>query len=131
MTTVENPGNSVFGTPGGDETYDHVFLLSIEETAKYFNMTPDTEYEWRPYVGDDSCCVSTPYAIANGAYVYKNDENKAEYRKYDGNNWWLLRSPGQTGDSVSSISYSGGMNAGGHYVNDEGASIRPAMWLEQ
>ena len=131
MTTVANRDNNVFGTPGGEETYDHIFLLSIDETAKYFNMTPDVEYEWRPYVGDDSCSKSTDHAVANGAYTYKWDEKKADYKKYDGNNWWWLRSPGQTSDSVSSISYSGGLNAGGHYVNEEGAAIRPAMWIEQ
>lgn len=41
-TQVHNADNPVRGTPGGDDTVDQVFLLSIEEAEKYFDESDDT-----------------------------------------------------------------------------------------
>ena len=35
-TTLTNPNNPIYGTPGGNNTTDKLFLLSIDEAYKYF-----------------------------------------------------------------------------------------------
>lgn len=35
-TTIQNPNNSSYGTDGGNDTTDHIFLLNIEESLNYF-----------------------------------------------------------------------------------------------
>jgi hypothetical protein len=38
-TEIFNPGNPMFGTPGGNNTRDHIFLLSLAEARLYFAQT--------------------------------------------------------------------------------------------
>ena len=72
-TTVKNDDNSKYGTKGGNDTKDHVFLLSIDEANTYLENT--------------RVCEPTAYAVAQGAY-----------NEINGNcNWWL-RSPGDFQD---------------------------------
>lgn len=40
-TTVKNPDNPKYGTKGGNDTVDKVFLLSINEANKYFSSDSD------------------------------------------------------------------------------------------
>lgn len=126
VTTNPNPW---FGTPGGGTTTDKIFLLSLEEVARYFGdsgelgriRTPETHghlwglYEYRWWFINDQF----------------NDNRKARYIN-GGYTWWFLRSPGynthyQSG--VSGIDYDGsfGVHAGGVF-NRYG--VRPALWLK-
>ena len=36
-----NPGNPTYGVPGGNNTVDRIFLLSITEVQQYFNNDAD------------------------------------------------------------------------------------------
>lgn len=82
-TEVVNCDNPWFGTIGGDNTIDKIFLLSIEEVVcKYF--------------GDSSENLRVP----NGKYKYwftrkdmNNAKRTATYLGYTW--WWWLRSPGR------------------------------------
>ena len=40
-TEIQNPNNPQYGTQGGGDTVDKVFLLSIEEAEKYFSSDAD------------------------------------------------------------------------------------------
>lgn len=53
-TLVHNPDNQTFGTPGGNDTEDKVFLLSSEEAEKYFknNGRSFSKYWWLRSPGD-------------------------------------------------------------------------------
>ncbi|MDD6035308.1 MAG: DUF6273 domain-containing protein [Lachnospiraceae bacterium] len=44
-TLVRNADNPEYGTEGGNDTRDKVFLLSIEEATTYFDSDPDA---WEP-----------------------------------------------------------------------------------
>lgn len=105
--TVENKDNPDYGTDGGNDTQDKVFLLSIDEAEEYF----DTDEERQ--------CEPTEYAMANDAYV--NSDN--------GNCWWWLRSPGLYQNCASDVSSNGGVNYSGDFVSNVGVSVRPALWI--
>ncbi len=111
----QNPDNPNHLTKGGNDTKDWIFLLSIYEVNNYFS-------------NDDSrMCEATSYAKANGAGV--DDVN--------GDSRWWLRSPG--GNIISSTLWSGhaaevdcdgNVNTYGYAVNNTGAVVRIAFWLD-
>ncbi len=39
ITYVKSNKNKEYGTGGGNITYDHIFLLSLDETEKYISST--------------------------------------------------------------------------------------------
>lgn len=111
----ENPDNEAFGTVGGNETRDRLFLLSIDETNRCFPTQED-----RP-------TAPTDYAKGNGAYVNDN-----------GNGWWWLRSPGKNqgyAAVVNSKGFSGGSFSDldvaytGEDVSTTNNCVRPALWM--
>ncbi|MCR4793038.1 MAG: DUF6273 domain-containing protein [Lachnospiraceae bacterium] len=77
---VKNPGNERYGTPGGRDTLDKIFLLSIEEVNRYFYL--NGYYR-------DSCCRASGYAVSRGAS-----------RTGSGNCKWWLRTPGSDGNEM-------------------------------
>jgi|GEM_PF-1214091 len=107
VSNVTN-NNQWFGTEGGNITKDKVFLLSIEETVKYF--------------GD------------SGQLKNKNSESKYwiidEYNNNRIKNlWWWLRSPGAYSDNTAYVNISGYIHMFGYNVNRGEVGVRPALWL--
>ena len=105
-TTIETNDNPTYGTSGGDETVDLVFLLSIEEAETYFTGNTARQAD------------ATAYADAQGAQVYKTGT------------WWRLRSPGKFDYSAASVYASGKIAYDGDAVSDSGCAIRPAVWVD-
>lgn len=129
--TVVNSDNPWFGTNGGDDTEDKIFLLGIEEAVcKYF--------------GDSSKNLRIP----NGKYKYwftrKDVNNDKRISAYLGHIWWWwLRSPGRKpvkavyvhGDGNIGIQGNNALkcNLSGvyHPVNkDVRGGVRPALWMK-
>ena len=114
-TYLQNPDNPEYGTDGGNDTIDKVFLLSIGEATKYFS-------------NDEARMISaTDYAKGQGAY---------ESILYDGNSRWLLRSPGRNNHNATCVDANGTINYVGESVNNNTYNvfsyengIRPAMWI--
>lgn len=104
---LTNPDNGDYGTNGGNDTVDKVFLLSIDDVEEYFSSE------------DEMTVKPTEYAKSQGAAV--NKEN--------GNTWWLLRTPGSHAQGVADVSISGSILAYGRDVNSVYDGIRPAMWI--
>ena len=106
--TVTNDDNPVYGTDGGSDTRDHIFLLSIEEAKKFF-------------VDDEARrCGTTGYAKSLGG---KSDTwYKWWYR------WWL-RSPGYNSFNAAIVKSDGSIGFGGDYVHYYGNYLRPALWI--
>ena len=101
-TNVVNSNNPEYGTPGGNNTKDKIFLLSIDEAKKYFSSD------------DGRKCEATAYARANGA---------------DQGSWWL-RSPGKLGMTVMTIDKNGSFTKhAATAVNFSHAGVRPALWV--
>ena len=88
--TIKNDDNPVYGTEGGNDTKDKIFLLSMDEvynTAYGFNSEYDAEDAARE-------CKVTDYARINGAFRRKSALD------YEGNGYWLLRTPGVKGNEA-------------------------------
>lgn len=100
--------NLQFGTRGGNNTEDKIFLLSIEEAEKYFNSEKQR------------MCKPTKYAVNNGA---ENDN-------YNGVCWWWLRSPCCNQKNAVGVNFFGGVFYGVHDVhNYSRIAVRVALWV--
>lgn len=118
----KNPDNQWYGTNGGADTEDSVFLLTVEDVVcKYF--------------GDSSVILQNP---GNQKYKYwfnKNDENNskrvARYKDETWNSWWWLRSPGRTNRVAVYIHGNGNVGMNGNPTlrldGDIRGGVRPAL----
>lgn len=107
LTTLKNASNPEYGTEGGKDTQDRIFLLSVDEVEKY--MTDLIKRE----------SVSTKYAKGQGAYV--NGAN--------GSSWWALRTPGYDATCMATITTGGEISLEGDGVDSTDYALRPAMWI--
>lgn len=128
--TLKNEDNPWFDTIGGEDTVDHVFLLSIEEAVcRYF--------------GDSSENLKVP----NGKYKYwfsrkdvNNEKRKASYLNCPW--WWWLRSPGRKQAKAAYVHGDGNIGIQGNnaykcnlssvyhpVTNEVKGGVRPALWV--
>ena len=108
LTNISNPDNASYGTRGGNNTQDKIFLLSLDEVYKYL-----------PNENQLAIKVTT-YAKKRGAY----------YKKNDGNGVWWLRSPGNRQDHAAVVLSSGIVYYGdGYTVRNNDIAVRPALWI--
>jgi hypothetical protein len=135
-TTLENKNNPTYGTNGGKNTKDKIFLLSIEEAEKYFknDKARITKYKL------SSSVINT---IAKRWSRFDSKSNSKAYIKgYNrGAGWWWLRSPGDYG-AAAYVDFDGYVYDSGYRVDDtygayrggvgivRGTGIRPAMWVK-
>ena len=106
-TLVRTENNPTYGTTGGNNTEDKVFLLSVGEVENFFI----NDVERRAKL--------TKYAEKKG--VYKDGERCA---------WWWLRSPGRDSSSAAGVNSSGWVYRRHSDNVDSGYDgVRPALWL--
>lgn len=120
--TIESSNNSEFGTDGGGDTEDRIFLLSEEDVyganaAKYGFSSNNSD--------KDSArrAKSTTYAKAIGCYNWSNTP-------YKGNSSWMLRTPGAFIAEVEVVEWDGSIDPQGYEIIEPGNSVRPALWLD-
>lgn len=106
-TYLQNPDNPEYGTDGGNDTTDKVFLLSIDETSKYLSDKIVRKAE------------ATDYAKDKGIFV--SEEN--------GKSWWWMRSPGSDDLCASCMGNDGFVHGDGQMIEDRTCGVRPAMWV--
>lgn len=106
MTHLENKDSEKYGTLGGDDTDDKVFILSIEEARKYFPADEDRKAK------------VTKYARQNNAYA-----------DVKGCGYWWLRSVGQDQFDASYVDRDGQICEGGRLVYTQNHSLRIAIWV--
>ena len=106
LSEIVNNANPSYGTTGGNNTVDKIFLLSIDEVNKYFHSDKERE------------CKATKYAIENNAYVNNN-----------GNCYWWLRSPGNGQNYASYVNGGGDVISYGYFVNSDNNALRVALWV--
>ncbi|MDO4806642.1 MAG: DUF6273 domain-containing protein [Coriobacteriales bacterium] len=119
QTDVENANNTYYGTAGGSNTTDKVFLLSESEVynkAHGFVAGCDVEDEARG-------CKATDYAQVMGTWVSSSSGS-------EGNCWWWLRSPGGDANGAVLVLYGGSVLRGGGNVNYVPAAIRPSLRID-
>ncbi len=115
-TTVINNENPEYGTDGGNDTEDKVYLLSIEEasnTAYGFDSTYNDESKTREV-------KNTDYAKTNGAFTGSS-------LGYSGNGYWWLRSPGGNSDVACYVDNDGCGYNDGRLVSLFDNGVRPAL----
>ena len=127
-TTIGNPDNLWYGTPGGADTKDKIFLLSLEEADKYFGDSGDYLNLKRKAWGGDGGVIErdSGWALSND-----HDSERVAILGY-GESWWWLRSPGATSNSAAAVNVGGSINVRGRDVNafhPEMGGVRPALWL--
>ena len=114
-----NEDNPFYGTKGSQDTFDRVWLLSINEVSDDFS----TEALYAFFAdGAPGRCAPTKYAVAQGAYTsvsYTVDGIDAC--------WWWLRSPGCNPASAAGVSYDGDVCFDGYDVNFGSRGVRPAV----
>ena len=123
-TEVDNgksQGYSGFGTKGGADTRDLIFLLSYAEANEYLGVGWDNTGNKKGRV------APTAYAKAAGASV--KAENKTTEGKSAG--WWWLRSPGSKQSHAIYVNTGGCIryNRSGYVTHDSGC-VRPALWVD-
>ena len=141
LVTIVNADNPEYGSEGGNDTEDRVFLLSIDEATKYF--VDETDEKGR-HISKDRACKPTSYAISQGA-TYLLFYREGEFP--DCNSYWWLRSPG--GDSFSNGSIRAALvgksglfsssimnltpeshDYSGTFTYEDHIGVRPALWIE-
>ncbi|MCX8128893.1 MAG: DUF6273 domain-containing protein [Clostridia bacterium] len=110
--TIKNNKNSSYGTDGGKDTQDKVFLLSIEEaSSKTYGFSTDKNNKDVKRIA-----YNTDYAAVMGAF----DDGK-------GATWWTLRSPGSEGANCAIVYGGGRIEMKGMPNTDHNLGIRPAI----
>ena len=126
-TLNKNLNNQWYGTLGGEDTIDKVFLLSLDEVCRYF--------------GDSTSKLYKP--AKNQRYWFeRKDENDskrlAKLLNKESDWWWWLRSPGRVGvKAVYIFGTDGNIGIQGNNVLKGNIAdgwctggIRPALWLK-
>ena len=123
----KNSDNQWYGTKGGEDTQDNIFLLSIEEAAcKYF--------------GDSSSKLENPKGNRRYWFERKDENNSKRIARLEGKDriwWWWLRSPGRVNVKAVYIHGDGNIGIQGNNVLKGNISdgkctggVRPALWLK-
>ena len=98
---VVNKDNAEYGTKGGNNTYDKMFLLSIEEAEKYFSYNNARKAYPTPYANLQTKDITTCP-------------------------WWL-RSPGSNQRGAAIVNDGGYVNSDGYYVPNDFVAVRVAF----
>ena len=99
-----NSNNVEYGTEGGNDTEDFVFLLSLDDIT-------NEEYGF----DEDYYCKDESRVTTKTGYAY-----------WAGDDWWL-RSPGSNSSEAACVSYDGRVILSDREVYLKGVGVRPAM----
>jgi len=153
-TNVVNNVNPWYGTDGGQDTVDHVFLLSIEEVVEYFGDSGALT-SWngeddsiRDDYGDNRRAIlnmteqqqkdaakrmaESIFSMASDGHMMTVEEAMEHFERRNGDvYWWWLRSPGARSDLAAHVHGSrSGLNIFGDFIGYESYGVRPVMWIQ-
>ena len=159
LANIINSDNEYYGARGGNDTYDYVFCLSIDEMMTYYDhyyYYGDVEYDgWveenmLQVDSPDFIATPTQYAKDNGleSYIFSSDMLENDYDYYsargyseddigrEGADWWL-RSPGYDNYMAAAIGSEGRTEMYFMYGGFSGADaymtlgVRPAIYIKE
>ena len=120
-TAVVNEKNMIFGTRGGNNTSDKIFLLSENEVHNS-NTADSYGFVKKPNIYDEARrCKSSTFAKAMGSYSNMGGSNCC---------WWWLRSPGYNTSDATYVHSLGSVSHSGHSVDYDARAVRPALHLD-
>jgi len=114
-TLVVNDNNPWFGTNGGNDTIDRIFILSIAEVVEYFGDSGQldnselSDWWWGIYDEYNSARVATDI---DGLYA-----------------WTWLRSRGNRPALAAGVDGVGAISISGTGVSNTAGRVRPVLWL--
>lgn len=125
--TNKNLNNQWYGTNGGVDTQDYIFLLSLEEVCTYF--------------GDSLSKLHNRGENQRYWYQRKDENNSKRLARLHGKQgswWWWLRSPGRDGvKAVYIFGTDGNIGVHGNNIHKGNISdgrctggVRPALWIK-
>ena len=135
-TYVVNADNSYYGTEGGNDTYDKIFCLSVDEILRYYRFNKYYD-EYQYGYCQRLMTEPTQYAINRGVYTRTMSQEDCASHGYSTDAvgkvgaWWWLRSPGGF-RSYACYVYSLG-NAGAHdycNVDSDKYGVRPVLYVQ-
>lgn len=103
---ISTPANPDYGTSGGSDSYDNVFILSAEEASRFFSKS-------------ERIAKPTKYIRIKENYPAEQDDVC----------WWWLRSTGKNGKKACYVDEFGYIGTEGNWINDA-ISVRPAIYIE-
>lgn len=123
----KNTDNQWFGTKGGADTQDRIFLLSLEEvTCQYF--------------GDSSSKLYNPGKNQRYWFQRKDENNGKRISRLEGrewSTWWWIRTPGRVNVKAVYIHGDGNIGIQGNNILKGNIAdgkciggVRPALWLK-
>ena len=124
----KNPDNQWYGSKGGEDTEDSIFLLTIEDVVcRYF--------------GDSSEKLYSPGKNQRYWFERKDKNNSKRIARLEANKegiwWWWLRSPGRVNVKAVYIHGDGNIGIQGNNILKGNISdgkctggVRPALWLK-
>jgi hypothetical protein len=128
VTRVVNNDNLWYGTLGGNDTDDRVFLLSVEEIDRYFGDSGDyLDIRMKDIDGD-------PVTNGNGSVgmflsnEYNEDRKGINLQAGDVMMWWS-RSPGYSETSAVQVLSKGEIRVFGGDAAFIDTGPRPAVWI--
>jgi hypothetical protein len=124
----KNPGNQWYGSKGGADTKDSIFLLSIEEVVCQ-------------YFGDSSSKLHNPGKNQRYWFERKDENNSKRIARLKANQesvwWWWLRLPGRVNIKAVYIHGDGNIGIQGNNILKGNISdgkctggVRPALWIK-
>jgi hypothetical protein len=124
----KNPDNQWYGTKGGADTRDNIFLLSMEEVVCH-------------YFGDSSSKLYNPGKNQRYWFERKDENNSKRIARLEVDKeeiwWWWLRSPGRVNIKAVYIHGDGNIGIQGNNILKGNISdgkctggVRPALWLK-
>ena len=131
-THLDNPGNPIYNTPGGNPTDDSVFLLSLTDALSQTGRVPGSG----KYFSSDKerKVMATSYAIKNGAFPSPFDGTEGPDGEKICSNakcsvaWWV-RTPGIGPGITALVGYMGDVLDVGNPVLNAQVGVRPAIWV--
>ena len=125
-TRVINDDNLWYGSPGGNDTDDRVFLLSVEEIDRYFGDSGDyLNIRMKDIHGD---LVTNSYTGMYLSNEYNEDRKGINLQTGDVMMWWS-RSPGYSETSAVQVLSKGEIRVFGGNVAFPNTGLRPAVWI--
>lgn len=140
-TYVVNADNSLFGTEAGNDTYDKIFCLSMDEILRYYQFNT---YDDKSQDGYCQRLITEPTQYATNRGVYTWTMSQEDYNgRYAGVGYstdavgkvgtgcWWLRSPSFDSLYASSVVFCGQAAAShGDKVDTGSCGVRPALYVQ-
>ena len=145
--TLLNEDDPRYGTPGGNDTIDNIFCLSLSGILKYYSFNYYISNQWAGY-SEALIIPATKYATDNGVFTYSITDSyyKMMLSSYSedcvgktGASWWL-RTPGEHNKRTCIVEPSGKTCVDssiflGHslvvYNSADDFGVRPALYINK